>query len=82
MILVIDNYDSFAYNLAQRLGELGWEPLVYRNDQISLAEIEELAPSHIAISPGPRTPLEAGMSNDVLRHFAGRTSILADCLGH
>jgi len=82
MILVIDNYDSFAYNLAQRLGELGWEPLVYRNDQISVAEIEELAPSHVAISPGPRTPLEAGISNDVIRHFGGRIPILGVCLGH
>ncbi|MBC8512665.1 MAG: aminodeoxychorismate/anthranilate synthase component II [Dehalococcoidia bacterium] len=82
MILVIDNYDSFAYNLAQRLGELGWEPLVYRNDQISLAEIGELLPSHIVISPGPRTPLEAGISNDVIRHFGGKISILGVCLGH
>ena len=82
MILVIDNYDSFAYNLAQRLGELGWEPLVYRNDQISLAEMEELVPSHIVISPGPRTPLDAGISNDVVRHFGGKIPILGVCLGH
>ena len=82
MILVIDNYDSFVYNLAQYLGELGWEPLVYRNDQITLTQIEELAPSHIVISPGPCTPLEAGISNDVLRHFAGRIPILGVCLGH
>jgi len=82
MILVIDNYDSFAYNLAQRLGELGWEPVVYRNDQISLADIEEMAPSHIAISPGPRTPLDAGISNDVVRHFGGKIPILGVCLGH
>ena len=82
MILVIDNYDSFAYNLAQRLGELGWQPLVYRNDQISLAEIEEMAPSHIAISPGPRTPIDAGISNDAIRYFGGKIPILGVCLGH
>lgn len=82
MILIIDNYDSFVYNLAQYLGELGWEPLVYRNDQIALADIEQLSPSHIIISPGPRTPLEAGISNDVVRHFAGRVPILGVCLGH
>jgi len=82
MILVIDNYDSFVYNLAQYLGELGWEPIVYRNDKITLAQIEELAPSHIVISPGPCTPLEAGISNDVLKRFAGRIPILGVCLGH
>jgi len=82
MILVIDNYDSFVYNLAQYLGELGWEPLVYRNDQITLAQIEELAPSHIVISPGPCTPLEAAISNDVVLHFGGRIPILGVCLGH
>ena len=81
MILVIDNYDSFVYNLAQYLGELGWEPIVYRNDKITLARIEELAPSHIVISPGPCTPLEAGISNDVLKRFAGRIPILGVCLG-
>jgi len=82
MILVIDNYDSFVYNLAQYLGELGWEPLVYRNDQITLAEIEELAPSHIVISPGPCTPLEAGISNDIILHFGGKVPIFGVCLGH
>ena len=82
MILVIDNYDSFVYNLAQYLGELGWEPVVYRNDQISLAEIEELVPSHIVISPGPGTPLDTGISNDVIRHFGGKIPILGVCLGH
>jgi len=82
MVIVIDNYDSFVYNLAQYLGELGWEPLVFRNDQATLAEIEGLSPSHIIISPGPRTPLEAGISNDVIRHFAGRIPILGVCLGH
>jgi len=82
MILVIDNYDSFVYNLAQYLGELGWTPVVYRNDQITLAEIEELAPSHIVISPGPGTPLDAGISNDVVSHFGGKIPILGVCLGH
>ena len=82
MILIIDNYDSFVYNLAQYIGELGWEPLVYRNDQISLEEIEALSPSHIVISPGPGTPLDAGISNDVVRRFAGKIPILGVCLGH
>ena len=82
MILVIDNYDSFAYNLVQYLGELGWEPAVYRNDGIALEQIEALAPSHIIISPGPGTPLEAGISNDVVRYFRGRIPILGVCLGH
>lgn len=82
MILVIDNYDSFVYNLAQYLGELGWEPVVHRNDAITLSQIEELAPSHIVISPGPGTPLEAGISNDVVRHFGGKIPILGVCLGH
>ena len=82
MIIVIDNYDSFVYNLAQYLGELGWEPAVHRNDQITLAQIEGLSPSHIIISPGPGTPLDAGISNDVIRHFAGRVPILGVCLGH
>jgi anthranilate synthase/aminodeoxychorismate synthase-like glutamine amidotransferase len=82
MIVIIDNYDSFVYNLAQYLGELGWEPAVYRNDYISLSEIEKLKPSHIVISPGPCTPLEAGVSNDVIRHFAGKIPILGVCLGH
>ena len=82
MVLVIDNYDSFVYNLAQYLGELGWEPVVYRNDQITLAQIESLSPSHIIISPGPATPLEAGISNDIIWRFAGRIPILGVCLGH
>jgi|TARA_B100000315_G_scaffold249982_1_gene282034 anthranilate synthase/aminodeoxychorismate synthase-like glutamine amidotransferase len=82
MVLVIDNYDSFVYNLAQYLGELSWEPLVHRNDRITLAEIEILNPSHIIISPGPCTPLEAGISNDIIRHFAGKIPILGICLGH
>jgi len=82
MVIVIDNYDSFVYNLAQYLGELGWEPVVYRNDQITLAQIESLTPSHIIVSPGPATPLEAGISNDIIWRFAGRIPILGVCLGH
>jgi len=82
MVIVIDNYDSFVYNLAQYLGELGWEPVVYRNDRVTLAEIESLSPSHIIISPGPCTPLEAGISNDIIWYFAGRIPILGVCLGH
>ncbi len=82
MVIVIDNYDSFVYNLAQYLGELGWKPVVYRNDEVTLAEIERSRPSHIIISPGPCTPLEAGISNDVVRHFAGKVPILGVCLGH
>ena len=82
MILIIDNYDSFVYNLAQYVGEVGWEPVVYRNDQITLAQIEELAPSHIIISPGPCTPLEAGISGEVVQRFGGKIPILGVCLGH
>ena len=82
MILVIDNYDSFTYNLVQYLGELGWEPAVYRNDAVTLSQIEAISPSHIIISPGPCTPLEAGISNDVVRHFRSRIPILGVCLGH
>ena len=82
MILVIDNYDSFAYNLVQYLGELGWESVVYRNDAITLEQIEAMTPSHIIISPGPCTPLEAGISNDVVRYFRGRIPIMGVCLGH
>ena len=82
MILVIDNYDSFVYNLAQYIGELGCEPMVYRNDAVTLADIEGLVPSHIIISPGPCTPLESGISNDVVRHFGGKIPILGVCLGH
>lgn len=82
MILLIDNYDSFVYNLAQYIGELGWEPVVYRNDAIGLEEIEKMAPSHIVVSPGPCTPLEAGISNDVVRHFSGKVPLLGVCLGH
>lgn len=82
MILVIDNYDSFTYNLVQYLGELGHESVVCRNDAVTLEEIEKLAPGHIIISPGPCTPLEAGISNDVVRCFRGRIPILGVCLGH
>jgi anthranilate synthase component 2/para-aminobenzoate synthetase component 2 len=82
MILVIDNFDSFTYNLVQYLGELGQEPAAYRNDAITLKQIEAMSPSHIIISPGPCTPLEAGISNDVVRYFRGRIPILGVCLGH
>ncbi|MFH0847124.1 MAG: aminodeoxychorismate/anthranilate synthase component II [Chloroflexota bacterium] len=82
MVIIIDNYDSFVYNLAQYLGELGWEPAVYRNDHITLSEIEQMRPSHIIISPGPCTPLEAGISNEAIRYFAGKVPILGVCLGH
>jgi anthranilate synthase/aminodeoxychorismate synthase-like glutamine amidotransferase len=82
MILMIDNYDSFTYNLVQYLGELGADVRVYRNDQISMAEIQRLAPSKIVISPGPCTPTEAGISCDVIREFAGRVPLLGVCLGH
>ena len=82
MILVIDNYDSFVYNLVQYLGELGSESRVVRNDQITLAEICEMKPSHIVISPGPCTPKEAGISNEVVRRFGGKVPILGVCLGH
>ena len=82
MILIIDNYDSFVYNLAQYIGELGQEPLVFRNDAITIPEIKKLGPSHIIISPGPQTPYEAGISNDVVRHFGGVVPVLGVCLGH
>jgi anthranilate synthase component 2 len=82
MLLMIDNYDSFTYNLVQYFGELGQEVQVYRNDKISLAEIEKLAPEHIVISPGPCTPNEAGISIDVINHFKGKIPLLGVCLGH
>ncbi|MFB7817921.1 aminodeoxychorismate/anthranilate synthase component II [Paenibacillus chitinolyticus] len=82
MILVIDNYDSFTYNLVQYLGELGQDIVVKRNDAIDLSGIEEFSPDHILISPGPCTPNEAGISLDVIRHFKGRIPILGVCLGH
>src|SRR5947199_3707654 len=82
MILMIDNYDSFTYNLAQYLGELGAEVVVRRNDAIALDEVETLRPAAVVISPGPRTPSEAGISVPLLQRFAGRFPILGVCLGH
>jgi len=82
MLLMIDNYDSFTYNLVQYLGELGADVRIYRNDQITLPEIEALTPERIVISPGPCTPNEAGVSMPAIRHFAGRLPILGVCLGH
>ncbi|MBZ9568726.1 MULTISPECIES: anthranilate synthase component II [Modicisalibacter] len=82
MILMIDNYDSFTFNVVQYLAELGAEVRTHRNDAITLAEIEALAPTHIVISPGPCTPDEAGISMEVIRHFAGKLPILGICLGH
>lgn len=82
MILMIDNYDSFTYNLVQYVGELGEELQVYRNDKITLEEIERLNPDYLMISPGPCTPNEAGISMDGIRHFAGKIPILGVCLGH
>ncbi len=82
MLLMIDNYDSFTYNLVQYFGELGQEVDVYRNDKISIAEIEKLAPEHLVISPGPCTPNEAGISIDVINHFKGKIPLLGVCLGH
>ncbi|HVV16627.1 MAG TPA: aminodeoxychorismate/anthranilate synthase component II [Polyangia bacterium] len=82
MLLVIDNYDSFTYNLVQYLSEIGQEVRVVRNDEIAAAEIAGLAPSHIVISPGPCTPNEAGISLDVIRAYAGKIPILGVCLGH
>lgn len=82
MILLIDNYDSFTWNLAQYFGELGAAPLVRRNDEITLDEIEALAPSRIVISPGPGRPEEAGITVDVIRRFGPRLPVLGVCLGH
>jgi anthranilate synthase/aminodeoxychorismate synthase-like glutamine amidotransferase len=82
MILMIDNYDSFTYNLVQYLGELGQELRVFRNDRITLEEIAALAPERIVISPGPGTPDDAGISCAVIQHFAGKVPILGVCLGH
>jgi len=82
MLLMIDNYDSFTYNLVQYLGELGADVRVYRNDQISVADIEKLAPEKLVISPGPCTPNEAGISVEVIKTFAGRIPLLGVCLGH
>ncbi len=84
MIVLIDNYDSFTYNLVQRLGELdaGLDLRVFRNDKVTPQEVEALRPSHIIVSPGPCTPREGGVSNDVIRHFAGKVPLLGVCLGH
>jgi anthranilate synthase/aminodeoxychorismate synthase-like glutamine amidotransferase len=82
MIFVLDNYDSFTYNLVQYIGELGAEVTVRRNDQVTVKEIDALHPDHIVISPGPCTPQEAGISIDVIRHFAGKVPLLGVCLGH
>jgi len=82
MLLMIDNYDSFTYNLVQYLGELGEDVRVYRNDKITVNQIEELAPDRIVISPGPCTPNEAGISVETIKHFTGKIPILGVCLGH
>jgi len=82
MLLMIDNYDSFTYNLVQYFSELGEDIRVYRNDEITLAQIEALKPDRICISPGPCSPSEAGISVDVIKHFAGKVPILGVCLGH
>ncbi|MBW3548487.1 MAG: aminodeoxychorismate/anthranilate synthase component II [Actinobacteria bacterium] len=81
-VLVIDNYDSFVYNLVQYLGELGAEPLVHRHDALDLAAVDDLAPEAVLISPGPGRPDDAGLSNDVIRHLGGRVPVLGVCLGH
>ncbi len=83
MIVLIDNYDSFTYNLVQKLGEVGGTDIrVFRNDKVTLQEIEDLKPTHIVISPGPCTPREGGLSNDVIRRFAPQVPLLGVCLGH
>ncbi len=82
MLLMIDNYDSFTYNLVQYLGELGEEIRVFRNDKVTVQEIEAMNPERIVISPGPCTPKEAGVSVETIRHFAGKIPILGVCLGH
>ena len=82
MILIVDNYDSFTYNLAQYFGELGCTLMVKRNDAISLDEISSLRPTHVCISPGPGRPAQAGLSNDIVRRFAPQLPLLGVCLGH
>ena len=82
MVFVLDNYDSFTYNLVQYLGELGAKVEVRRNDQVTIGQIEDLRPDHIVISPGPCTPQDAGISIDLIRYFAGKTPLLGVCLGH
>lgn len=82
MLLMLDNYDSFTYNLVRYFRELGAQVVVYRNDEISIADMERMAPSHLVISPGPCTPNEAGISMAAIAHFAGKVPILGVCLGH
>jgi anthranilate synthase/aminodeoxychorismate synthase-like glutamine amidotransferase len=82
MVFVLDNYDSFTYNLVQYLGELGAEVVVRRNDQVTVREVEVMHPQRILLSPGPCTPQEAGISIDLVRHFAGKVPVLGVCLGH
>ena len=84
MIVLIDNYDSFTYNLVQKLGEVspGTAMKVFRNDKVTVAQVEELRPTHMVISPGPCTPQEGGVSNDMIRHFAPKLPVLGVCLGH
>jgi len=82
MIFVLDNYDSFTYNLVQYLGELGQEVVVRRNDQITVDELDDMRPERIVVSPGPCTPQEAGISIDLIKHFTGRVPVLGVCLGH
>src|SRR2546430_5966215 len=82
MVFVLDNYDSFTYNLVQYLGELGAEVVVRRNDQVTVAEVEAMKPERIVLSPGPCTPHEAGISIELIRQFAGKVPVLGVCLGH
>jgi anthranilate synthase/aminodeoxychorismate synthase-like glutamine amidotransferase len=85
MLVLIDNYDSFTYNLVQKLGEVGGPSLrmeVFRNDKVTVDQVEDLKPTHIVISPGPCTPKEGGVSNDIIKHFAPRIPLLGVCLGH
>ncbi|MFZ0198643.1 MAG: aminodeoxychorismate/anthranilate synthase component II [Candidatus Sulfotelmatobacter sp.] len=82
MVFILDNYDSFTYNLVQYFGELGAQVEVRRNDQLTVADVEAMQPEHIVISPGPCTPQEAGISVGLIRHFAGKVPILGVCLGH
>src|SRR3954452_8646781 len=82
MIFVLDNYDSFTYNLVQYLGEMGQDVIVRRNDQVTISDIEALSPERILISPGPCTPQDAGISIQLVKHFAGKVPLLGVCLGH
>ena len=82
MVFVLDNYDSFTYNLVQYLGELGADVVVRRNDQVTVTEIEQMKPERIVVSPGPCTPQDAGISIELIRHFAGKIPVLGVCLGH